>query len=164
MCFVWALLLGFLQLPKKSFKSKNNIIIRMNNFFMFFLQTAHMSWYISIKSSINELWSQLPGEPLVDWLNSSVQTSGLNSWTVHCRISDLLVVMRTKGNTTEAVILSAPPLLMSCHTLLGLRLCFPIMPSLPAGWFKQAVFLFSLSIIPCPVAAPCTLHIHQDRN
>lgn len=53
---------------------------------------------------------------------------------------------------------------MSRHPLLGLRLCFPIMPSMPAGWFKQAVFFFSLSIIPCPAAAPYTLHTRRDES
>lgn len=59
---------------------------------------------------------------------------------------------------------SAPPLVKSRHPLLGLRLCFPIMPAMPAGWFKQAVFFFSLSIIPCPAAAPYTLHTRDETR
>lgn len=101
---------------------------------------------------------------LIEPTQCSCANFRLDPWFALCSIFNLLVVTRMRGNKTEAVFLSAPPLVMSCHPLLGLRLCFPIMPSLPAGWFKQAVFFFSLSIIPCPAAAPCTLHTHRDGS
>lgn len=76
------------------------------------------------------------------------------------RIINLLLVMTIEGNKTGAMFPRTPPLVMSCQPLPRPWLCFPIMASLPPAWFKQAVFFFCLSIIPCPAAARC-LTPHQ---